>query len=259
MLLVVYPVFSQTLMRDGTIDSTAMHYWDRFDFVNQTTGTIQPNFTRYLRILRQADPATAEKSISILLNKAERSDSVAFRAIADLFELYLYNPNSPVRNEELYIPVLKYLCVSQAVDFAGKTRAEFRLKRALKNRVGEPAADFEYILPKGEKGKLNDIKADYLLIFFNNPDCPDCKRVKAILSSANLSGIKILALYPDKDLSAWEKTVYPDTWINAYNNTTINDLYDLKAIPTLYLLDKNKRVLLKDPDVENILEYVRSL
>ena len=34
-------------------------------------------------------------------------------------------------------------------------------------------------------------------------------------------------------------------------------LYDLKAIPTLYLLDKDKTVLLKDATAEEIEEYLQ--
>jgi len=233
-----------------------MHYWDNFNFANQNAATLEPAFVNYLQLLWNIDSSTAGKSISTLLNRVEKSDSIAFGAIVSLFEKYLYNPNSPARNEELYIPVLKYLCASKSVDIATKTRATFRLNMALKNRVGELATDFEYTLRNGKKDKLSNIKADYLLIFFNNPDCHDCQRVKNILSSTNLRKVKILAVYPDNDLSIWEKTVYPDTWINAYNNTTLKNLYDLKAIPTLYLLDKDKRVILKDADVEAIIRKI---
>lgn len=35
------------------------------------------------------------------------------------------------------------------------------------------------------------------------------------------------------------------------------NLYDLKAIPTLYLLDKDKKVLLKDATVAQIDQYLQ--
>lgn len=37
------------------------------------------------------------------------------------------------------------------------------------------------------------------------------------------------------------------------------NLYDLKAIPTLYLLDKDKTVLLKDATAEEIEEYLKRI
>ena len=51
-------------------------------------------------------------------------------------------------------------------------------------------------------------------------------------------------------------------WIDAYDaeQTILNqNLYDLKAIPTLYLLDKDKKVLLKDASVGQIEVYLHGL
>ena len=72
--------------------------------------------------------------------------------------------------------------------------------------------------------------------------------------------LKILVLYPDEDLVAWRQHLgdYPSQWINAYDKgmkITSQRLYDLKAIPSLYLLDENKRVLAKDVSDVREIEY----
>ena len=56
---------------------------------------------------------------------------------------------------------------------------------------------------------------------------------------------------PDTDLEAWREHLqdYPASWINGYDadqRIEKERLYDLKAIPALYLLDKQKRVMAKD-------------
>ena len=61
--------------------------------------------------------------------------------------------------------------------------------------------------------------------------------------------LTILAIYPDKELDEWHKHSLPATWIDAYDKgCQIEEqrLYDLRAIPSLYLLDARKRVLVKD-------------
>ena len=73
--------------------------------------------------------------------------------------------------------------------------------------------------------------------------------------------LKILALYPDEDLKAYRQHLpkMPAAWINAYDKGTAiktKELYDLKAIPTLYLLDKDKTVLLKDAPFETLETYL---
>ena len=73
---------------------------------------------------------------------------------------------------------------------------------------------------------------------------------------------KVLVIYPDKYLAAWREHLgdYPESWINAYDKDgvlTSERLYDLKAIPALYLLDSDKRVMAKDcTDVEYIEQLI---
>ena len=74
--------------------------------------------------------------------------------------------------------------------------------------------------------------------------------------------LKILAVYPDEDLEAWRQHIpdVPATWINSYDNTVSlknDEIYDLKAIPTLYLLDKTKKVILKDVTFNQLMEFIQ--
>ena len=102
------------------------------------------------------------------------------------------------------------------------------------------------------------------MLFFNNPDCADCISTKAFIAGSALFGkllaakrLTVVAVYPDDDLSLWKKTTYPPAWINGSNPALSGArLYDLKAMPTLYLLDRNKRVILKDAPVERIEEWL---
>ena len=73
--------------------------------------------------------------------------------------------------------------------------------------------------------------------------------------------VRILAFYPDEEHEVWEnhQDMIPSKWINGYDKelTVLNrELYDLKAMPTLYLLDKDKKVLLKDAPVEQVEQYL---
>ena len=67
--------------------------------------------------------------------------------------------------------------------------------------------------------------------------------------------LSVLAIYPDEDVDKWRRTKYTEFMINAYDKgqTLTNEkLYDLKASPTLYLLDRDQRVILKDVNIEKI-------
>ena len=52
--------------------------------------------------------------------------------------------------------------------------------------------------------------------------------------------LRIIALYPDTNMAEWvaHANEIPDTWINACDKA--------QEIPSLYLLDRDKKVILKD-------------
>ncbi|MDR0940279.1 MAG: DUF5106 domain-containing protein [Mediterranea sp.] len=247
----------------------ALHYWDNFDFAD-TSYVNLPDVTEqawvnYCDLLNRLPLDEAQKEIESTIGKANASKPM-FDYITDLADRYLYDPNSPMRNEEYYIPVLKAMLASPLLTDAEKIRPDARLKLARKNRLGTKATNFTYTLASGAQGTLYGLKTDYVLLFINNPGCHACSesiaglkrgaRINQLLAEKKLT---ILSLYTDEELDNWRKYQYefPKEWINAYDKSlTIRDkeLYDLRAIPTLYLLDKNKTVLLKDAAAAQVVE-----
>lgn len=246
------------------------NYWNNFNFkdsLSVLSNGFEKAFVNYI-VLLQRTPGYSSY-IASSLDSASRNHNV-FVSFVNLYGKYLYNPNSPLRNETLYISVLQYLLASDAVDDQSKPTYKFRLDLAMKNRPGEAANNFDFTTEKltdsGERiaqiSSMYGIKADYLLIFFNNPDCMDCGRVKEYIKGSGIfntmqrsGGLKILSLFPDTDIELWRNSEYPKEWINGYDTkhiVTDSLLYDLRAIPTLYLLDRNKNVVLKDATIERI-------
>ncbi len=245
----------------------AAHYWDNFDFADTALvaddDVTEQAFADYAQALGIAAPQDARAAIADMLSRAMDADSSSMARMAALAEKYLYDPNSPARNEELYIPFLEFIVASDKVDGINKTRPRYQLEIALRNRPGEAAADFTYTMADGSQGRLRQIRSLFTLLFFNNPDCRDCVRVKEFIAATPSIGlnpdVKVLAVYPDGDLAAWQKTAYPAGWINSYDSKGMlkaANVYDLKAIPCLYLLDADKRVILKDAPVETIAAYL---
>ena len=250
------------------------HYWDGFHFDADTlvaaynTSSVMQAMADYIAFI---EPQRADSLLRALMHRAERS-----RPVLDLFasaaESILGDPNSPLRNDEYYIPILEVLVASPLLDEYDRIAPLYDLEMAYKNRIGSRANNFEYMLADGSKGWMQDIEADYLIIMFNNPGCPMCKQITEELTSSpminelmELGILEIMALYPDEDIEAWRAYLpnMPSSWINAYDPGMIisqDRLYSLKAIPSLYLLDKEKRVLIKDSfDVRQIESVLNAL
>ena len=246
------------------------HYWDNFDFADTTLlSRIEPQqlltaFTVYVAGY-VTDLEAAEPMRRLMLNAS------ASRQMLDRFmqmaEFVLHDPNSQYRSDEKYIPVLEVATSSPLYDEVERLPYEHDLQMARQNRVGRVAHDFRYTLASGSSAMMSSIDADYLLIFISNPGCAMCRDVRESILASSLLGeliqqgrMKILVLYPDEDLVAWREHLgdYPLTWINAYDKGQVimrERLYDLKAIPSLYLLDKEKRVVVKDATDVKEVEY----
>ena len=75
----------------------------------------------------------------------------------------------------------------------------------------------------------------------------------------NSGKLKLLAVTPDADYEEWMEHAYPSNWLVGYDRDKIiysQRLYDIQRLPCLYLLDKDKRVLLKEADYDRFCNYL---
>lgn len=246
------------------------HYWDHFDF-RDTAYIHLPDITEqaavdFMDLLQRVPQNEALSALATLAGKA----AVEPRMMSHIWEIlyrYWHDPNSPMKNEDMFI----LLCrgVEQTPEVAGylRDRAAYLRNLAEKNRPGMVAADFVYTLESGKQGRLHQVKAEYTLVFFYNPDCETCAEIKGMMRQSQLlkelaanGRMKVLTLYPDEDVALWKEHLpeMADAWINGYDKgqvLTLEQRYDLSSIPSFYLLDKNKKVVLKDADWRQVLQF----
>ncbi len=263
--------------QEEAIHFQTIHYWDHFPFEDSLCiiqeGFADQVFTGYANLLQQADIQYAKESIKRMMTRAGTAadDPVVRKKILlkffGLTEYFFYHPNSPYRNDDILIPALEVVVSTPLLDSTEKQRPLFMLDMVLKNRPGDQAGNFSFVravrnFPYTDDPSsveyLYDLEAEYILVMFINLGCPSCHQVKEEIIRSELINqmvetrkLVILTVYPDKDLEGWQEnlTELPAEWIHSYNpdgEIRNGSIYDLKAIPTLYLLDKNKRVMVKD-------------
>ena len=71
----------------------------------------------------------------------------------------------------------------------------------------------------------------------------------------------VLNIYIDEDLEAWRSymPIYPETWYNGFDPDLMirgETLYNVRAIPSLYLLDRDKRVIMKDAPEARLFDWL---
>lgn len=283
--------------RGAALEWLSEHYWDNWletidggsnaagktkdgDTAGQTleqkSGQLTDAFAGYVNVLSQVEYEKACKGIGKLFGRLEEKGSrKALLGVMKAAEDVLYDPNSPMLDEELYIPVLEGILASKLLSSDDKLayRANYEIVKI--NRKGTRARDFEYIYLTGDGNgkKLSSLyrtKAEYLIVYFNNPGCTSCKEIKQRLSQEMFfrqmiadKELMVLSVYPDEDLQQWEEDFkdFPNEWIYAADpsgNIKDDNRWGIRAIPSLYLLDRDKTVLLKDTSIEAIMEVIIS-
>ena len=260
----------------------ALHYWDQFDFTDTTdirsTLFFEQALSDYLYILQQASPVRQAEGLKALLWKAETGyqpngtnaspqpslQKAFLNRLDELLEAYLAFSYSPMQDNEMYIAVLEYITQSDSWSEEEKIRPSILLELCLKNRKGTPATDFDYVVADGTKSHLYALSSPYVILFFYDPECTHCRQEieqmqhsKALNKALEKHQLQLLTIYPYADTTAWRTTLanLPTAWINSYNpeSTILSDeLYELKITPALYLLDSQKKVLVREGSLSEI-------
>ena len=82
-----------------------------------------------------------------------------------------------------------------------------------------------------------------------------------IVQLVHSGALAVVNVYIDEDISAWKayEPVYPRTWVTGYEFAGIireEQIYDVRAIPSLYLLDREYRIVMKDAPTERVLAFL---
>lgn len=237
---------------------------------------VEQKFADWTMFLDMVPLSVADNAVGKLYDRAvacERQDtsSNVFETFTALAGKYLYDPNSPLRNEDHYNSFARRLSSCDLVEPSLRGKYRYEAEMTSLNRMGTVAADFRFSDKNGRTHTLHGIEAPMTLLFFSNPGCEACMNIINVLKDdPHISGmisegrLKVLNIYIDEDLDAWRSymPIYPDEWYNGFDPDFVirnETLYNVRAIPSLYLLDSEKTVLLKDAPENRMFEYLYSL
>ena len=248
----------------------AAHYWDRFDFkdhslINKPEITEQ-GFANFVSIM----PYVTEKkeAFSVFAQRMAK-DSKMLAHLLEVSERYLFDNFSPVYDEELYLMLIEELLKQPQLSLVQKERLRYQQKLALKNRLNRVATDFGFVDRKGKRMNLREVKADYVLLYLNDPECSACRQIKEGLVASDIvarwksSGrMKVLSVCIEGETEGWKNILAPEGWIDGCDKQRIlveEDLYDLRNLPAIYLLDAEKRIRLKNATLQRLEQTLKQL
>ncbi|BEG98768.1 DUF5106 domain-containing protein [Bacteroides sedimenti] len=250
------------------LEHAVTHFWDDFLFENCNTlneegSTLALKY--YVDILSRLSIEKRQPVLGEFLKMTKKypgPQKFFIKMLCDAYSL----PSSIYKNEDIYIFLLNYCLQSNMYESWEKQMYSNLLKSANQNRPGKPANNFCFTNLKNSISTLYNTEAEYLILYFYNPECEACRETSKVLEASNMNGflkngkIKLLAISLEPNSVLWHATAKTKPfWLHgqdAKDNIQSQGIYDLSAIPTLYLLDKHKNVILKDCKTEDIISYL---
>lgn len=252
------------------------HYWDNIDLSDSTilrTPMFEPKLKRYMTqtVLQQPDSIIKEGEALIARTGGKGQ---MFRYLV----VYLldYNNSSKLMGmDKVFVEVAnKYYLSGKATwaDSALLAKVSERATKMAPNLVGELAPDLQRLESVDHKYyTLYDLKHDYIVLMFWEPNCGHCKKELPKLHNAYIKlkaedvDVEVMAIYTQVEREPWEKFVTDKDfldWLNVYDKyqfTNFRNNYDIYATPTIYVLDKDKKIIAKRLAAEQVEKFLLNL
>ncbi len=261
----------------------AAHYWDGYLAGTGATDSLlilgvpraelEQALSNYIYLLWNLPLGEAQQNVAALFKgvcKAQQRDTASqfYTQFSQMAASYFYDPNSPLRDEDLWLPYVRGLAESPLSRDDMRTAWRYEASVCALCQRGSTAPDIKAERPDGSRFSLHGIKAPWTLLFFTNPGCKACKEIidkinyefGQMVASGRLA---VANIYIDEDYKAWREYVssYPPQWYTGFDyGRTVREghEYDVRAIPSLYLLDSSKTIVLKDAPFERVVEILQN-
>jgi thiol-disulfide isomerase/thioredoxin len=248
------------------------HYFDNFDFSDNRLlySSILPSKINgfYSKIVNPLHDSLIFETKKLIEKASVNADMYKFTLI---YLLSLFETSGKMSHDELFVYIAEAYYLSGKTKWMSKTLIEqlkLRVNSIKPNMIGKTAPNLLLQDDKELDFNINKLDDEYILLYFWDTECGHCKTYTPILhniSNKYKNKIKFIAVYTEKDKEKWLEYISDNklnNWTNAYEksgNSNLITLYDIYKTPRIYILNKNKTIIAKDIEIENIEKYLNSL
>lgn len=263
-------------------ESYKKHYWDGITFMDDRiirTPFFLPKVEKYFRDILVQSPDSIIKEADYLLLLARTNNEMYKFLLNWLTDEYIYPKY--MGQDAVFVHLFeKYHSKGISIWLNEKQIAAIsnRAYMLMSNLIGEKAADLDMVDSSGKPNNLYQVNAAYTIVCFWDPTCSHCREEVPRLDSFykakwKQQGVKIYGVLSENEKTKWLQFIKENNlndWIHVYQTEeakkAIKDskqpdykqLYDITQTPTLYLLDKDKRIIAKKLTLQQMDELLQT-
>ena len=256
------------------------HYWDGISFTDDRlvrTPILEPKVERYFKDLVTPTADSINKEVDWMLLYS-RSNKEMFKFLMVHFVQKYVNPEI-MGQDAVFVHIFDKFINTGDADFFTEKYRKFINDRAyslMANLIGQPAANLEMVDTANKPTPLYGVQAQFVVVCFWDPTCSHCKETVPKLDSIYQAkwkneGVKLYGVMVDGGKDNWLKFIREHNlkgWIHVYETQEQHDaiaannqpgykqLYDVYQTPTIFLLDKDKRIVAKRLSYQQLDEVI---
>jgi thiol-disulfide isomerase/thioredoxin len=252
------------------------HFWDDVIFSEDRllrTPFFEPKPDDYFKYYISPEPDSIIAEVKYMLLSA-RSAKALYPYLLTKFTNKYMNPEF-MGQDKVFIYLFENFYAKGDTVLLNPTSRKTIIERAyslMANQLGQPAPMLELTDTLGKIRSLYGIDAPFTVVAFWDPNCGHCKdeipRLDSLYRSKwKAKGVVVYSVnIYENEFNAWKQFIVDkklsQQWIHAYQTKeaklaeeksalpNYRQLYDIFKTPTIYLLDKNKRILAKQLSLE---------
>lgn len=275
------------LLENGKQDSLFQYryYKEHFlDYINFTDGRLirtpvyHQKISRYIEKLTYQIPDSLFVSIDHLLEKT-RADYELFRYTVSWIT-NTYEKSNVMGMDAIFVHMAENYYLTDDVDWTDSAQTAKITERYQKTKpllIGKVAPNI--VLADTAQSKwynLHQLESEYTIVYIWSPTCGHCKKVTPKMHNLYLKykdkGLEVFAVGTEFENKEWKKFIVDHnlTWINVsdspeYPNNikdhpnNFRNNYDVFSTPKIYLLDKDKKIIAKKLEDEQLDDLLGKL
>jgi thiol-disulfide isomerase/thioredoxin len=252
------------------------HFFDYIDFHNPATiftPFIHNKVTTYMERLTLQMPDSIISSIDYVLGKMDPKSEIWKYYVSNF--LNTYARSQFVGMDAVYVHLAKKYYATGMTPWVETDRLNRIIDTALKLEnvlIGKIAPNIVLYDEAEKPVAIHDIVADYTVLVFWKPDCGHCKTsMPAIVDfqkdfrDKNVKVVGICTKMGSKFDECWEVVQklkmesFSMNLADGRNRSNFHAMYNIQSTPQIFVLDKNKKILIKQIPGEKLGEIVGNI
>jgi len=228
---------------------------------------------QYINKLTVQHPDSLIKAIDVVLLKVQPAE--------ETFKFYLvhflnkFAKSKIVGMDAVYVHLVDKYYNKGLAPWTDEEQLEKIVKNATTLKpilIGKTAPDVKMEKRDASPINLHDVKSEFTVLFFWDPDCGHCKKSMPKMLEAydkfKDRGVEVFAVctrVTDKVPKCWQyidEKENMDRWINVvdpYLQSRYKQIYDIRTTPQIFILDENKEILSKRIGAEQLEEVLEQM